>query len=372
MINPKTFVDFLEKKGINFYCGVPDSLLKEVCFFINKNQTAEFHKISANEGSAIALATGYHLATNKIPLVYLQNSGIGNTINPLLSLCDSSVYKIPILLLIGWRGEPGMIDEPQHKKQGEIQEELLKTIDVPFEIIDEKFKNYDLLSKLISKSKNESRPVALLVRKNTFSRYSFQSKKNNSNVLMFREEVLQEILNSKIKNQIFITTTGKTSREFYELRKKNAQNSNMDFLNVGSMGHSSQIALGIALFNDREIYCIDGDGSVIMHMGSLAINGTSNCKNFKHIILNNGSHESVGGQPTVGKKINFVKIAKSCGYREAKKVSKYDELKEAIDWISSEDGPVLLEIIIKNGSRENLGRPKESLSELKKKFMNNI
>jgi len=189
---------------------------------------------------------------------------------------------------------------------------------------------------------------------------------------MNRERVLNEILNSEIKNETFITTTGKTSREFYELRKKNNQIFNKDFLTVGSMGHSSQIALGIAMFNKSDIYCIDGDGSVIMHMGSLAINGTSKVKNFKHIILNNGSHESVGGQPTVGKKINFLGIAKNCGYKNFKRVLSFSELVSGIKWLKLNNGPILLEIIIKNGSRKDLGRPDESPIENKIKFMKNI
>ncbi len=372
MIKPETFVNYLQKKGINFFCGVPDSLLKEICFFINENLGSKYHKITANEGSAISLATGYYLATNKVPLVYLQNSGLGNAINPLLSLCDKSVYKIPMILLIGWRGEPGSIDEPQHIKHGEIQETFLKTIDVPYEIIDNKFVDYTLISNLINKSKKESRPVALIIKKNTFSNFKIKSKSTANINLMLREKVLKEILSSEIKNEIFVTTTGKTSREFYELRKNNNQILNKDFLTVGSMGHCSQIALGISMFNKNDVYCIDGDGSVIMHMGALAINGTSKLKNFKHIILNNGSHESVGGQPTVGKEINFTKIAKNCGYKKSKKVSNFIELKKGIKWLNENKGPLLLEILIKNGSRSNLGRPQESPYTNKINFMNNI
>ena len=205
------------------------------------------------------------MATGKTPLVYLQNSGFGNAINPLLSLCDSTVYKIPMLILIGWRGEPGIFDEPQHIKQGEIQEKLLNTLEIPYEIIDNELKNYNLISNLISKSKNEVRPVALLVKKNTFSKFKTKKFTSDTSKLMLREKVLAEILNSEIKNEIFITTTGKTSREFYELRK-NIEVINKDFLTI-SMGHCSQIALGIS-FNKNDVYCIDGDGSVIMHMGS--------------------------------------------------------------------------------------------------------
>ena len=372
MIDPNLFIEFLIKKEINFYSGIPDSLLKELCFCIDEKIDPKNHKITANEGGAIALAAGYYLSTGKTPLVYFQNSGLGNAINPLLSLCDTSVYKIPMIILIGWRGDPGILDEPQHIKQGAIQERLLNTLEIPYEIIDNELKNYATISNLISKSKNEDRPVALLVKKNTFSKFKTKKVTSNTSKLMIREKVLAEILNSEIKNEVFITTTGKTSREFYELRKKNIEVVNKDFLTIGSMGHCSQIALGISLFNKNDVYCIDGDGSVIMHMGSLAINGTSNSKNFKHIILNNGSHESVGGQPTAGKKINFSKIAKNCGYKKVKKISTYIELKNSIKWLNSNDGPLLLEILIKNGSRENLGRPKEGPYENKLNFMKNL
>ena len=372
MIDPNLFIEFLIKKEINFYSGIPDSLLKELCFCIDEKIDPKNHKITANEGGAIALAAGYYLSTGKTPLVYFQNSGLGNAINPLLSLCDTSVYKIPMIILIGWRGDPGISDEPQHIKQGAIQERLLNTLEIPYEIIDNELKNYAIISNLISKSKNEDRPVALLVKKNTFSKFKTKKVTSNTSKLMIREKVLAEILNSEIKNEVFITTTGKTSREFYELRKKNIEVVNKDFLTIGSMGHCSQIALGISLFNKNDVYCIDGDGSVIMHMGSLAINGTSNSKNFKHIILNNGSHESVGGQPTAGKKINFSKIAKNCGYKKVKKISTYIELKNSIKWLNSNDGPLLLEILIKNGSRENLGRPKEGPYENKLNFMKNL
>ena len=372
MLDPNYFVDFLRKKGINFFCGVPDSLLKELCFCINEKLDSKFHLIASNEGAAIALATGYNLATNEVPLVYLQNSGLGNAINPLLSLCDPLVYKIPLVMLIGWRGEPGFADEPQHIKQGAIQGKLLEALEIPYEIIDDQLTDYDPINKLIFKSKKESRPVGIIVKKGTFSKFDIKQNIDKESDLMIREDVLKEILTSEIKNEIFVTTTGKTSREFYELRKKNPLILKKDFLTVGSMGHCSQIALGISMFNENDVYCIDGDGSVIMHMGSLAINGTSGIRNFKHIILNNGSHESVGGQPTVGGKINFSKIAENCGYKKTKKISRYSELKNGIKWLNSNEGPIILEIIIRNGSRKDLGRPKESPYENKVKFMKSI
>ena len=372
MINPKTFLEFLKQSDINFFCGVPDSLLKEFCFCVNESVDTKSHIITSNEGASVALAAGFHLATKAVPLVYMQNSGLGNAINPLVSLCDIDVYKIPMILMIGWRGEPNIKDEPQHIKQGKIQLEQLRLLDIPFITIDNKTNDFGDITSLIKKSQNESRPVAIVVKKNTFDTFEAKSTPKEEKTLMKREKVLQYILESKIKNEIFITTTGKTSREFYEIRKQKSPLLQKDFLTVGSMGHSSQIALGIAMQKEQDVYCIDGDGSIIMHMGSLAINGISGVKNFKHIVLNNGSHESVGGQPTVGKEIDLALIAKSCGYVSTRKVTKLEELGSSIEWIHKNEGPLFLEIFIQNGSRSDLGRPKESPVENKLLFMKQL
>lgn len=370
MIDNALFFEYLKKIDINFYTGVPDSLLKDFCGFISQNVNYKNHVITANEGSAIALATGYHLATEKVPFVYMQNSGIGNAINPLLSLCSKEVYGIPMLIMIGWRGEPGVKDEPQHLKQGRIQEALLKALEIPYEILsssDSKSFN-EKIDRLKKITVSENSPVVLLVKKNTFKEYKYPSE-NYVNSRFNRESVLKTILKSIPYNSVVISTTGKTSREIYELRKELNHSHEHDFLTVGSMGHASHIALGISKFiSDKTVICIDGDGSAIMHMGAFTNNGNTTSSNFKHILLNNGAHESVGGQPTMGSKINFCKIAKACNYKNVKLSNSF--CKDDVDWLIESKGPSFLEVPIILGSRDNLGRPKEKPFENKVSFMN--
>jgi phosphonopyruvate decarboxylase len=295
--------------SIDFFSGVPDSLLKEFCFCIDDRAAKQKHIIAANEGNAIALAAGYHLATDKIPLVYMQNAGFGNAINPLLSLCDRNVYSIPMLIVIGWRGEPEVGDEPQHVKQGKVTLKLFDLLDIPYRIMpDTNSEVKDCLDHLIKIASEKKTPVALVVKKNTFKEYKVGQKKDTLFELT-REESIKLIVGKLNPVDIVVSTTGKTSRELYEYREQLQQGHNKDFLVIGSMGHSSQIALAIALEKPlRQVFCLDGDGSVIMHMGSLAIIGSQKVSNFKHIIINNGSHDSVGGQPTVGFSISFVNI----------------------------------------------------------------
>lgn len=367
MINPSDFFNLL-KKDINFFTGVPDSTLKEICAYITQNTNKEEHIITANEGNAIALASGYHLATNKIPLVYMQNSGLGNAVNPLTSLTDKEVYEIPILLIIGWRGQPGIKDEPQHIKKGKITLDLLNILDIPFEIVN---KEFDIakkqIKKIISKIKETNSPCALVIEKKTFEEYKLIEKNDFESS---REEAIEIILNNLKENDIVVSTTGKTSREVYELREKNNIGHENDFLTVGSMGHTSSIGLGIALNKkNRKVIVLDGDGSAIMHMGSLAINGELNPNNLKHIILNNGAHDSVGGQPSVGFNINFPEIAKNCNYKEIFNVKNKEELKKALPLFLNNNQLSLLEIKVKKGARKDLGRPKTTPIENKKDFM---
>jgi|TARA_Y100000310_G_scaffold263274_1_gene273438 phosphonopyruvate decarboxylase len=370
MISPKNFYELLIKKEIKFFTGVPDSLLKDFCAYIVDNTDKKNNIIAANEGGAIALAAGYHLSSRKIGLVYMQNSGQGNSINPLVSLTDSDVYSIPMLLLIGWRGEPGKEDEPQHVKQGKITLELLNTLEIPYEIIPDSIEDAkNSLDKAINYMKNNNAPFALVVKKNTFEKYDLKNKVKTSFDLN-REEAMKLIVNNLDSQNIIISTTGKISRELFEYREELGQEHKTDFLTVGSMGHSSQIALGIALQKqDKQIYCFDGDGSVIMHMGSLAIIGQQAPKNFKHIIFNNGAHDSVGGQPTVGFEINLQSIAKDCGYKTTLKAESKLEVIEKINLIKSVEGPAFLEIKVNKGARKDLGRPTKSSKENKKDFM---
>jgi len=369
MIEPKQFYDFITSSGIKFYTGVPDSLLKNFCYYISDNVDGNNHIIAANEGNAIALATGYHLATGKLPLVYMQNSGIGNAINPLLSLCDPAVYSIPILMLIGWRGEPGVPDEPQHIKQGEVQLDLLRALDIPFEIISKEEHNFEkVIIKCIQKSLKENRPVAVLVKKGTFNLY--QSSAINEKKYITRENSLEIILSEISDSSIIISTTGKTSREIFEIREKNNLPHNRDFLTVGSMGHCSSIALGIAISKpNKKVICIDGDGSLIMHMGSLSTIGKVSPQNFYHILINNYAHESVGGQATSAKIIEMSDLAMSNGYKHTFSIQSANKLRSQIKKYITCQGPAFMEIKTQIGSRSNLGRPTISSIDNKKLFI---
>lgn len=368
MINTKDFVDWLVAHGVDFYAGVPDSLLKPVCFYL-ADHAGDKHVVAANEGGAVALACGYHLATGKVPLVYLQNSGQGNTINPLLSLADRDVYSIPLLLLIGWRGEPGIKDEPQHVKQGKITVDLLDAMDIPHRVLDpEPEAAQRCVAELLEIAATESRPVALLVRKGTFESYT-PTAQATSDFEMTREEAIESVVSALGKSDAIVSTTGKLSRELYECRDRAGQGHEREFLTVGSMGHASQIAMGIALARpDRQVYCLDGDGAMLMHMGSTAIVGAAGVSNFKHVIFNNGVHDSVGGMPTAGLQVSFPEIVKACGYTQAWRVERKVNLVETVRKLGSAKGPALLEIMVQKGARSDLGRPKTSPVENKTAF----
>ena len=373
MIDVKHFFDDLITNDINFFSGVPDSLLKDLCAYITDNTNSSNHIISANEGGAISLAMGYHLATEKIPLVYMQNSGLGNTVNPLLSLADNSVYSIPMLLVIGWRGEPGKKDEPQHFKQGLLSEEILNTLQIPYYILPEDYSNSKaILNKVLKKINDTSAPCALLIRKNTFNSYTLKNSLKTS-FDMNREDAVKKIIKNINSDDIVVATTGKTSRELFEYRRELGQTHERDFLTVGGMGHANQIALGIALQRiGKQIYCIDGDGAVLMHLGSVGIIGDLNPRNFKHIIINNGSHDSVGGQPTVGFNVNFEKVFNGLNYKKCFKISNSSEFSSIFNEFKISKGPAMLEILVNKGARKNLGRPTISPIENKLNFMKSI
>lgn len=370
MINCKQFYNKLVEKGIDFFAGVPDSLLKNFCAYITDNAVPEKYTITANEGGAIALATGYHLATGKIGLVYMQNSGQGNAVNPLISLADPEVYSIPLLMIIGWRGEPGKKDEPQHLKQGKITLSLLETMGIAHEVLSEDISEAEKsIDNAVQHMTENNAPYALIIKKGTFESYELQNKIKTSYDLM-REQAVNLVIDQLDQRDIVVSTTGKTSRELFEYREELKHEHGKDFLTVGSMGHSSQIALGIALSKpDRQVYCLDGDGAVIMHLGSLAIIGSKAPKNFKHIIFNNGAHDSVGGQPTVGFEIDIPAIAKACGYKTTLCAEKTEDIKEKILQLKTCEGPALLEIKVNKGARKDLGRPTTTPQENKKAFM---
>ncbi len=368
MIPCQEFVDWLVALGVDFYAGVPDSLLKPVCFYL-ADHAGDKHVVAANEGGAVALACGYHLATGKVPLVYLQNSGQGNTINPLLSLADPDVYSIPLLLLIGWRGEPGTKDEPQHVKQGKVTVSLLKAMDIPHRVLaPEPEAARRCVDELMAVATAEKRPVALLVRKDTFEPYK-PTAHAAGDFEMTREQAIETVVAALAETDAIVSTTGKISRELYEYRDRAGQDHQREFLTVGSMGHASQIAMGIALARpDRQVFCLDGDGAMLMHMGGAAIVGAAGVANFKHVILNNGVHDSVGGMATAGLRVSFTEIVKACGYTEAWRVERREDLAGKVGQLRAATGPAMLEIMVQKGARADLGRPKTSPIENKTAF----
>lgn len=369
MIEPAFFYDALVRYGTDFFTGIPDSLLKSFCAYITDHAGERRHIIPANEGAAVALACGYHLATGKIPLVYMQNSGIGNAVNPLLSLADPEVYRIPLLLLIGWRGEPGIPDEPQHLKQGKVTGALLEAMGIPAVILgDTEAAVHQQLASVYQEMAHTQAPYALVVRKDTFAPYAL-SKTEASQGGMSREEAIEAILNSSGPETLFFSTTGMASRELYEVRDRFHLGHERDFLTLGSMGHASQIALAVALHRpNRLVTCLDGDGAALMHLGALAIIGTQKqLRNFRHILLNNGAHDSVGGQPTVALEIDLPGIARACGYKAVYSAATREELGALV--AAKQEGPTFIEVRVRKGARKDLGRPRSSPEENKEAFM---
>ena len=357
MIRPEFFIEALREKGIDCFAGVPDSLLKNICAYITDHFDAAHNIIAANEGAAVGLAAGHYLATGQPACVYMQNSGEGNIINPLASLTDQEVYNIPVLLLIGWRGRPGVHDEPQHVKQGKVTTGLLNVMGVNYEVLS---KEEDKAAKQIEKAAKalaNKEVFALVIEKDTFEEYKLRNVEVND-LTLSREEAIQTVAAALGEKDCIVSTTGMISRELFEYRAAMNQGHERDFLTVGSMGHASQIALGIAMAKpDRRVWCFDGDGAAIMHMGSMAIVANKAPKNYVHVVFNNGAHDSVGGQPTVGLKIDLPAVAKAVGYKAAYSVETKDYLAELFGNVKNQEGPVLLEVKVKKGNRKDLGRP---------------
>ena len=375
MIRPEFFVGALRESGIDCFAGVPDSLLKSICAYITDHCDAQHNIIAANEGAAVGIAAGHYLATGQPACVYMQNSGEGNIVNPLASLTDKEVYDIPVLLLIGWRGRPGVHDEPQHVKQGKVTTGLLNVMGVNYEVLS---KDEDKAAKQIDKAVKalQNKEVfALVIEKDTFEDYKLQNVEAND-LSMTREEAIQTVAAALGEKDCIVSTTGMISRELFEYRAAMNQGHERDFLTVGSMGHASQIALGIAMAKpDRNVWCFDGDGAAIMHMGGMAIVGGKAPKNYIHVVFNNGAHDSVGGQPTVGFGIKFPAIAQAVGYRAVYSVETKDYLQELLSEIRCLEGPVFLEVRVRRGNRKDLGRPtttpvqnKEALIEFLKGY----
>ncbi len=357
--------------GSDFYTGVPDSQLKALCNYLMATYGIDpkHHIIAANEGNCTALAAGYHLATGKVPVVYMQNSGEGNIINPVASLLNDKVYAIPVIFIIGWRGEPGIHDEPQHIYQGEVTVKLLEDMDIASFVVGKDTTEEELAVKMeeFKAILATGKDVAFVIRKGALTDAPKVEYKNDNH--MVREEIIQHIVAVSGEDPI-VSTTGKASRELFETRVANGQSHKYDFLTVGSMGHSSSIALGVAINKpEQRIWCVDGDGAVLMHMGSMAVMGANRPKNLIHIVINNGAHETVGGMPTVAESINLVAIAKACGYPNAVCVYNFEALDKELEEAKSRNELSLIEVKCSIGARDDLGRPTTTAIENKLNFM---
>lgn len=363
----------LEQRGIHTIIGVPDSTLKQFCDGLQNYKGNMNHYVPVNEGAAVGLAVGSYLADGKPACVYMQNSGIGNAVNPIASLANRDVYGIPMLFLVGWRGEPGVKDEPQHVFQGKITCKLFEVLSIPYEVID-KDTTWEQMESILTEAfetLSGGEQFAIIVRKGTFEKdvpYTWE----NGNTLN-REEALATILKEGGHEAILVSTTGKISRELYEQSDALYGTHENIFMTVGGMGHASMIALGIAKKRLKEkIMCIDGDGAALMHMGALAFISSQSPENFVHIIINNQSHESVGAMPTGCQKVNFSELAKNVGYSWTIRVSTLEELTKVLHNIDEQKGPILVEVLVSLDSRADLGRPRESARENKEAFMEYI
>ena len=362
-----SFYDIL---GADFYTGVPDSQLKALCDYLLERfgLDPKHHLIAANEGNAVGLAAGYHLATGRVPVVYMQNSGEGNAINPIASLLSDEVYGIPCIFVKGWRGEPGVHDEPQHIYQGKITCSLLELMDIDYLILGKDTTEEELKDGISSFREriNEGRSVAIVVRKGALE---WQAKKEeNAGSLPSREEIIEHIVRFTGDDPI-VSTTGKASRELFEIRKDRHEK---DFLTVGSMGHASSIALGIAIQKpDKRVWVIDGDGAALMHMGAMAVIGDVKPSNLIHIVINNGTHDTVGGQPHSMRDRNFAILSSGLGYTNSYRAEDIDKLDNILTEISDDmvDGPIFIEVMSATGARDDLGRPTTSAKENKEGFM---
>lgn len=360
--------------GSDFFTGVPDSQLKALCDYLMATYGVDpkHHIIAANEGNCTALAAGYHMATGKVPVVYLQNSGEGNIINPVASLLNDRVYAIPVVFIIGWRGEPGIHDEPQHIYQGEVTLKLLDDMDIAAFVIGKETTDDEVSAKMEEYRSvlAAGKDVAFIIRKGALTDAPKVEYSNDNQ--MTREEIIQHIVKVSGEDPV-ISTTGKASRELFETRVANDQSHKYDFLTVGSMGHSSSIALGVAISKpDTRIWCIDGDGAVLMHMGSMAVLGSIKPKNLIHVVINNAAHETVGGMPTVAGDIDLVRIAIACGYANAVCVETFEDLDRELEAAKARDELSLIEVRSSIGARADLGRPTSSSLENKEEFMRYI
>ena len=368
MIDPKAFLEILTGLDIDFFTGVPDSLLKSFNQVLPMNPRQ--HLIAANEGNAIALGIGHYLATQKLPCIYMQNSGFGNAVNPLLSTCVPSVYGIPMLLLIGWRGQPNIKDEPQHVHVGKTMLQSLEAMEIPFQLLSPEFiETKSALEKACRDARQHRSPFALIVPKDFFAKTSQETKQLDTGLT--REQALKIVASHAPANAKYFATTGHLGRELYEHRQTQGQPHHDDFLNIGSMGHCSQIALGFHLGSKKPTVCLDGDGALLMHLGALAICGqyAHAQHGFYHILFNNGVHDSVGAQPTVGHKVDWSLMAKACGYESYVRVEDEQGLVAACSGLFSKNKTCFIEIMIQPGARKDLGRPTQTPTQSLSQFL---
>ena len=355
MVNQKELFEALDAMGVDFFTGVPDSLLNDFCLYMTNNMTAEQHVMAANEGNAIAIAAGHYMATGKLPLVYMQNSGIGNATNPLLSLAHDCVYGIPMLLVIGWRGDPAINDHAQHKKQGELTPVLMKDMDIPYEILDAEDTVINKFEWAVEKAREISSPVALIAKKAILTE-KVKKQEYPESKLMNREEAVSAVIDIFGSDAIYLGTTGRATREVHEQLKLHGISDGHEWQNVGSMGHVSSVGLGIALAKpEQKVVVFDGDAAAVMHMGALATNCRYKAGNMIHIVLNNGVNESVGGQPSAGYVVNLTAIAAACGYRTSgHAVEKKEELQAIVKNYQKEDMPLFIDVHVRQGIRPDM------------------
>lgn len=366
MVDQNILFDSLQELGIHFYTGVPDSLLNDFCLYLCNHYSSKQHIMAANEGNAIAIAAGHYMATSEIPVVYMQNSGIGNATNPLLSLAHETVYGVPMILVIGWRGDPAIKDHAQHKKQGELTTVLMDDMDIPYEVLDDDSTVAEKFRWAVNKAREISSPVALIVKKGILT----QKEKHQDypeSLLMNREEAISAVIDIFGSNAIYLGTTGRTTRELHEQLKVHDVGEGHEFQNVGSMGHVSSVALGMAIARpDKKIVVFDGDAAAVMHMGSLATIGRYRPKNLIHIVLNNGVNESVGGQPSAGYIVNLTEIAAACGYKNLEHAVETKEDLEAFIRENENEGiPLFIDVHVRQGIRSDM--PKLNINHLEQK-----
>lgn len=371
MIDQNTLFDQLNVMGLNFFTGVPDSLLNDFCLHLVNNVPDCQHIMAANEGNAIGIAAGYHMATGKIPVVYMQNSGIGNATNPLLSLTHRCVYGIPLILLIGWRGDPAIKDHAQHKKQGELTPVLMEDMDIPYQVLDADDTVIEKFQWAANKVKELNAPVALIAKKAILTQKEKKQEYAES-PLMNREEAISAVLDVFGKDAIYLATTGRATRELHEQIKIHGFSHEIEFLNVGAMGHLSSIGLGLAVgVPNKKIVVFDGDAAAVMHMGSLATNGRYQPKNLIHIVLNNGVNESVGGQKSSGQVINLTAIAKDCGYETIPAfVESKEDVQKAVKQLVDSNHLSFLDVHVRQGIRKDMPGLKIEHQHAKTALMN--